>query len=395
MSAPVILFISGSMPLGGGSTSILNLCDGLRSEGTWEPHVAVVRKTGAVGEQIIARGHQFHGPCTGLIHEDRMEQMLMICREIKPRVIVAALGIESFDFMRYVPSDCLRIAMVQSDDPGLYRYVSTYAEWIDVVVAVSLEIYRRTTEAIGSNRASVSYQPYGVPMPEAAATPIRANALRVLYLGRVEEEQKRIGLMMRIMRKTLESDCAIQWTVAGDGDLLPGMRKEFADQPEEVTCLGPVPYAEVPGLFKRHDVYFLCSNYEGLPLSLLEAMGGGLVPVVSDLPSGISEVVDSINGIRIPTNDESGYVQALIYLCENRCILDGMSESCIDVVNERFSVGAMTKRWLDMIDENNFIGIPDWSNDVTIHAPLLLEHRIIFRPEFRMIRRAIKRIHRE
>ena len=133
----------------------------------------------------------------------------------------------------------------------------------------------------------------------------------MLYLGRVIEEQKRIRLMARIMQATLEAGINLEWTIAGDGQDLGYLRNQFAASGSKVRFLGAVPYGEVPQVLAQHDVYFLCSDYEGLPLSLLEAMGAGLVPVVSDLPSGISEVVNDANGIRVAVADEGGYVRAL------------------------------------------------------------------------------------
>ena len=379
------------MPLGGGSTSILNLCDGLRKDGTWEPHVAVFEAQNTVGDQICQRGHPVHGPCLGTLHEDRIAQMIGICREIQPQVIIAALGGAAFDFLRFAPTSCLRVAMIQSDDVNVYNQVIRYAPWIDVVVGVSQEICRKAKEALGTVKTAVSYQPYGVPMPEAPTVPVRASHLRVLYLGRLYEEQKRVSLMARIIRKSLESPFPIQWTIAGDGNELPGLQENFADHPERVTFLGEIPYPQVPGLFARHDVYFLCSDYEGLPLSLLEAMGAGLVPVVSDLPSGISEVVNPLNGIRIPINDEAGYLQSLLRLAAEPDSLDEMAGQAITAVRENFSVEAMTRRWLVMMNACSCDTVVDWSKPIQLTPPLELQGKILFWPIFRPLRRLYKK----
>lgn len=378
------------MPLGGGSTSILNLCDGLRRDGTWEPHVAVFESRGAVGDQIRQRGHSVHGPCHGILHEDRIAQMLDICRNIRPRVVVAALGGDSFDFLRFVPQDCLRVAMIQSDDIKVYNQVIRYASWIDVVVGVSLEICRKAKGALGNAKTLISYQPYGVPMGEEVSLPVRTDVLRVLYLGRVCEEQKRVALMSRIMRQSLDYPFPIRWTIAGDGDNLPKMRESFADRPQQVSFLGAIPYEQVPQLFARHDVYFLCSDYEGLPLSLLEAMGAGVVPVVSDLASGISEVVNQQNGIRVPIGDEAGYLQALFHLAERQDHLDGMAIHCIAAVRENFSVGSMASRWLNMITNHLASGQPDWSQKTKALPPLAYQNRLKYHPILKPFRRVAK-----
>src|SRR5258708_7408499 len=64
--------------------------------------------------------------------------------------------------------------------------------------------------------------------------------------------------------------------------------------------VGTVSYVKTGALFDNHDVLILVSDYEGLPLSLLEAMGHGVVPVVSDLESGIRDVVDNRSAILVP-----------------------------------------------------------------------------------------------
>ena len=391
MPAPKILFLSDSMPLGGGSTAILNLCEGLHKDATWNPYVAVFESPNTVGAEIQQRGYPLFGPCSGIIHEDRLARMLSICRTIQPQVIVAALGGSAFDFLRFTPKDCLRIAMIQSDAPNVYKQVIRYNPWIDVVVGVSQEICRKAKEALGTMKILVSHQPYGVPMPKAPSVPIRTKNLRVLYLGRLYEEQKRVSLMERIIRASLNSQFAIQWTIAGDGIELPRLRANFTDHPSQVSFLGEIPYSQVPELLAQNDVYFLCSDYEGLPLSMLESMGAGLVPVVSDLSSGISEVVNFKNGIRIPLHDEDGYLQALLNLAAKPDLLDEMATQSINAVRENFSIEAMTKRWLAMINVGRDVRI-DWSNPICVTAPLELQSKILYRPIFKPLRRIIKKI---
>jgi glycosyltransferase involved in cell wall biosynthesis len=304
---------------------------------------------------------------------------------------VAALGGSAYDFLRFVPMGCARIAMIQSDDINVYNQTVRYASWIDVVVGVSKEICRKAQMVLKTLQIGISYQPYGVPMPISPSTPARTKNLRVLYLGRLFEEQKRVNLMARIIRSTLNSPFPFQWTIAGDGDELPKLRERFADCPARVSFLGGIPYDQVPALFAQNDVYFLCSNYEGLPLSLIEAMGAGLVPVVSDLPSGIPEVVNSQNGIRVPVESESGYIDALLRLAVNRGLLEEMAVESIAAVRYKFSIETMTNRWLSMLSIGQSEAI-DWKRNFYATAPLQLQNKLVYQPIFRPLRRLFKRI---
>lgn len=388
-----VIFLSGDLPLGGAATFVLNICDGLQKiNGRWQGIAGVLTRYGAIGEQIRNRNLPITGPYSGvLLHEDYMEQMHHDCHNLQPDVVVGCLGGNAFDFLRFVPESVLRVAMIQSDDECVYELVTKYLPWIDLIVGVSARNCELMQQRIGGLNIPIRQVAYGVPMPETISQKIPHHGpLRILYLGRVVEEQKRISLLARVIRETLETGLEVTWTIAGDGPELPTLREIFATDGDRVQFLGAVDYAQVPALLTEQDVFFLCSDYEGLPLSLLEAMGAGCVPVVSDLPSGISEVVNEENGFRIPISEAGGYVAALADLCGNRQRLANMATAAAQTVRENYSTSAMAHRWTKVLEEHTKTSPLDWSKPCMADAPPACRVHWYFHPHLRWLRKIAK-----
>ena len=185
------------------------------------------------------------------------------------------------------------------------------------------------------------------------------------------------------------------WTIAGEGEergfLETNIKSVSPDQ--TVSFVGSVPYAKVPALLREHDVFLLASDYEGLPLSLLEAMGCGLVPVVSDLKSGIPEVVDASNGILVPLDEVAGYALAIIYLHAHREELAVKSAAARERVQKDFSVAAMTDRWLAALPVTK-AGLVAWPKSWRITAPLTDAKPLYFSPPMRALRRMAAKFRR-
>jgi glycosyltransferase involved in cell wall biosynthesis len=381
-----IIFLSETLPLGGTSTFALNICVGLRDSGAWHGIAAQLRDGGEISDQIRSHGLPVLGPRkSSVLHEERIEDLYHECARFTPRAVVAALSGGSFDFLRFVPAGCLRIGMIQSDDECVYQLVSRYLPWLDAVAGVSQEICRKMERRLGDRRIPVIHQPYGVPMPPLAKPRSGSGTLRILYLGRVIEEQKRVSMMARIMRATLESGADLEWTIAGDGCDLEYLKSQFTYS-DKVRFLGSIPYQKVPRVLAEHDTYFLCSDYEGLPLSLLEAMGEGLVPVVSDLPSGISEVVNEGTGIRVGIHDEVGFITALTDLAGAPIRRAALSAGAIDGVRQSHSTQAMARRWTAMLENLLPEKIPVWKPQCRASAPLELQGKWLYHPALRPIR---------
>ena len=330
-----------------------------------------------------------------MIFEDRLKIILQNLARFQPTAVVSTLGATSFEVLRYLPRGIFRIGMAQSHDLAVYAAMAHYAPCMDSVAVVSQTMQQKVASMPEFARVPVVNLPYGVPM--FPNTELRAGdstrPLRILYLGRLSQEQKRVRLFPEILRQLCDSGMPFHWTIAGAGEersfLETNLKTRSPDQ--TISFAGPVRYADVPAMLKQHDIYLLASDYEGLPLSLLEAMGQGLVPVVSDLESGLREVVDETVGILVPVNDVSGYARAIIRLHEHREELAAKSAAARARVEQEFSVAAMTDRWLAALPSAKNV-IEPWPTRWRIQAILAARNPLHFSRPVRMLRRVAARM---
>jgi len=330
-----------------------------------------------------------------VIFEDRLKIVLQNLVRFQPTAVVSTLGATSFEVLRYLPKGIFRIGMAQSHDPNVYAVMGRYTPWMDSMAVVSRTMKQTVASMPEFARVPVANLPYGVPMCRDTELPAKdvTRPLRILYLGRLSQEQKRVRLFPEILRQICDTGMPFHWTVAGAGDELSFLETNLKTRSPDQTIsfAGPVRYADVPMVLKQHDIYLLASDYEGLPLSLLEAMGHGLVPVVSDLESGIREVVDETVGVLVPVNDVSGYARAIIRLHEHREELAAKSATARARVQREFSVAAMTDRWLAALPPAK-PPIEFWPARWRIQAILAAGNPLHFSRPVRMLRRIAARM---
>jgi glycosyltransferase involved in cell wall biosynthesis len=126
--------------------------------------------------------------------------------------------------------------------------------------------------------------------------------------------QKNHALLVEAFAHLLTTVPRARLVLVGGGPLMADLRRQvdalgIADR---VSLLGP--RLDTPELLAMLDVYCLPSRYEGLPLSLLEAMAAGL-PIVATRVLGISEIIrDEETGLLVPSEDAAALAKALIRL---------------------------------------------------------------------------------
>jgi glycosyltransferase involved in cell wall biosynthesis len=384
---PRIAFVSG-LGFGGATTFLCNLAGELVRRGV--PVLVVSPETeNAFASDFQAAGIEVVLQEDRLIFEDRLHAMLRTLAKFRPTAVVGCVGAASYEVLRYVPSGTRRIAVIQTDHRINYDTAIHYAGCLDDIVGISTKITGRLANMEEFRAVTKLCLLHGVPMPVVfEPRGLRSQPLRVLYLGRIVDGQKRAHLFPKIFADLKKSGIPFRWTIAGEGDRRAALEREMAsDVPgQQVLFPGSLPNAAVPALLKENDVFLLASDTEGLPISLLEAMAHGVVPVVSDLESGIRDVVTAANGMLVPVDDVEGYARAIIHLHEHRDELAAKSAAAHERVRTDFSVEAMADRWLAALPKNT-PATGRWPDDWKIQPPLNARHPVYFSPPMRILRR--------
>jgi glycosyltransferase involved in cell wall biosynthesis len=331
-------------------------------------------------------------PRHGMIFEDRLRLSYLAAAPFRPQAVLSCLGSGSFELLRLVPEGTVRLGIIQSDEPGTYRMTRFFTPWLDAIVGVSGSICANLRADPAFARVRVEHIPYGISFGPANDRRQRdlSQPIRLVYAGRVIEEQKRLSRIVELIRRLNDRGLSFEFTIAGNGPELPPIRNSLREM-SHVHLLGEVANSEVTGLLRSHDIFVLLSDYEGLPLSLLEAMGEGLVPVVSDLESGIRDVVTESNGVRVPVGNVSAAADAIISLVQKPENLTRLSASAAQWVRTNYSATKMGEQYLQLVKQ---LAKPQkiWPGDVLVPPPVMLSHAWMYQGLPRRVRRLLKHL---
>ncbi|MEO8577308.1 MAG: glycosyltransferase [Gemmatimonadales bacterium] len=226
------------------------------------------------------------------------------------------------------------VNITHADAEYYYRLAEIHEPYIDCFVALTKQIHERLLDRFPTRHASIVRLPGGVTIPLLTRQSVEGR-LRVLYVGRVDREKGVFDLPI-IDRMLIESGHHVEWTVQGSGPDEEALRAVWQTT-SPIAWGGARPLAEVLPLYQKNDVLVLSSKSEGLPVTLLEAGAAGMVPVISDLASGIPEVVDhGTSGFRVSVGDIRGFVDAIARLDSDRGLLDLMSRRVRERVSRDF-----------------------------------------------------------
>lgn len=248
------------------------------------------------------------------------------------------------------------VGIVHSDDPQHYEHVARLGRYWNAIVAVSDVVAARVAALDSTFAPRLTTIPYGVEIPSRLPERRgdRGGLLKIVYAGRLVQEQKRVLDIPRIVAALVERQVPVGMTIIGSGT----ERQQVVDACERlgvrdrVDLPGTLPNDGVHEVFEQSDAFVLPSEFEGLPVSLLEAMGRGCVPVVADISSGVPELVrDGVNGFRVAVGDIQGFAERLARLQRDAALRRAMSVQAYRTVDSGgYRVEDMVRRYLALFE---------------------------------------------
>ncbi|MDQ3081531.1 MAG: glycosyltransferase family 4 protein, partial [Gemmatimonadota bacterium] len=290
--------------------------------------------------------------------EDETRWILERIRDDPPDVFVPNLVLAGYFAARWARAAGIPTVGVMHSDDSYYHALSGEFVFggeqyqLSAVACVSAELERALVDR-HPQRTVVRRIPCGVPISSRRVARHSADTLRLAYVGRLAEEQKRISDVARAFCRVANEIGGVSATIYGDGPDSEGVARilEREANGAAVRMGGLIDSGEVQSRLLECDVIVLLSDYEGLPIALMEAMSCGCVPVCLRGRSGISELVsDGVTGLIVDDRGD-GFVHAIRRLTDEPGLWTRLSQAARIRVAEHYSAQVAAEKWAVLLVE--------------------------------------------
>jgi glycosyltransferase involved in cell wall biosynthesis len=145
---------------------------------------------------------------------------------------------------------------------------------------------------------------------------------------------KRPDRFVEVVRLVSQRHPDAVFAICGDGELAASTRQSAAPLGDRFRMLGW--RADVEAVHAATDVAVLCSDNEGMPVSLIEAGLAGVPSVTTRVGSAAEVVVDGVSGFVTDTN-ATALAQAVTQLLDEPALRESMGRAARDHTTFHFS----------------------------------------------------------
>ena len=215
-------------------------------------------------------------------------------------------------------------------------------------VVVQTEGAKRYFTDRGMTHVEVIPNPVIVPSTVQADLSLPPHC--IVTLGRLVP-QKRIDLLLRAFARLAPKYMTWHLAIVGEGPLA----EELAILAQSLGIAGRVrftgPTRTPHALLCHAQIFVLCSDYEGFPGALCEAMSMGLPVIATDCPYGPSEIIrHGVDGVLVPPGDSAALSAAIENLINDPATRARLGEEA-HKVTERFSAERINARWQEIFKQ--------------------------------------------
>lgn len=301
-------------------------------------------------------------PCT-ITHyhkttEERVRWLLSMLRNDPPDIFVPNLMVSAYFASRWVRQAGIpSIGVIRSSDEFHLEFIETFGNQLpedrqDAFVCVS-DFMRKETRKLAPEVPEVVQICSSADLSEKTTSYSGKEPFQMAYTGQIVEFPKNISPIIRAFCRAAREIPGVEGYIYGHGKDWESAQKTHKECAEglPVTMMGRVDSDELAKQLHQHHTITLFSEHEGLPLSLLEGMSAGLVPVCSPTRSGIPElVIPGETGILVDDKEDS-FVEAIRTLKENPDQWAHLSKGSLEKVRSGYHRGACADKWVDLFEK--------------------------------------------
>lgn len=285
----------------------------------------------------------------------RIKQIRYYLNKVSPDI---AVGFLEGGYGLFLSSVGMKFSKVASAriDPNIILQKKGIRAWIDKkwfksadAVVVQTEQQRIHAKKAGWKRMIV------IPNPISEESLVGENhnyireCKRLIMVGRLAP-QKNYGMAIDAMELLHSKYPKLTLDIYGKGEEEDKLKRIIKNKGlEQVICLhGWSQY--ITKELEEHDIYLLCSNFEGLPNSLMEAMAAGLPCISTNCKTGPADLISNKrSGFLVPVGDVKALVEKVEQLLVSSTkIRESIGQRAFYAMKDNYNETVITKKWMDL-----------------------------------------------
>jgi glycosyltransferase involved in cell wall biosynthesis len=331
------------------------LLPGLAAKG-WEPLLGLASGTWHA-VPAYERAHPGHRtiaiPNPTGSREGRIRALTEAIRQLAPDIVAGVNIPDTYAAVARVRSpgnpSPRAVMTIHGIQPDLFEDAACFRSALDGVICTN-RLALKLASAHGVEPSKLHYAPYGVEVPGSVESARRdGSRLRLAWVGRLENWQKRVADLPAIVRALLAHAIDFELLIAGAGPAEEDLRRALAaEEPSgRVRFLGSLDSTRlIETVYSHADALLLTSSWETGPIVIWEAMAHGVAVVSSRyVGSGTENALrDDRNCLLFPVGDVESAARQIARLRDpalrQRLVDEGRA-----LVASRYSRAASIDAW--------------------------------------------------
>lgn len=345
--------------LGGVEAWTMDLCSALIENG--HDQIYIISDNGTYKIPPVLAGHIVN---VDIDHRDRFSESNIInlidaiFKKLPCKVVTCTTNevmLASYLVKRVYPNLIEIVSVIHNSNDSVYENYTNFSECPDVFIGVSQDIKRDMIQRGISPEIMYSMT---CPFPCEKAlnrtyTEDRSLPIHIGYAGRIEHPQKRMDLILKFIEILVDKNVDFRMELAGDGTAREQMEEYINAHKwnEKVKFLGRLERTELTSFWRKQDICINLADYEGRSLSILEAMGNGAVPIITNTSGVKEDVTDGVNGYIVPVGDYVLAADKVKFLDKHRECLSEMGKKAHEEVCPKSLMKPHMEFWEEIINK--------------------------------------------
>jgi colanic acid/amylovoran biosynthesis glycosyltransferase len=295
---------------------------------------------------------------TPVYMENRVRWILKQVRKNPPDIFILNYLTSAFYAGRWIREAGIpTVGVLRSDESTnwgrLYEFVLGNKYYRPSAVVCVSKYLKEVALKLEPDNIIINQIPSGVFIPSKIAKSPKGKILRLVYTGRLVEEQKRISDLTRSICHVLREIPNTEAIIYGEGPSEQSIKKILSDEGKDlpITFAGRVDSDKIQEHLLKCHIFTLLSDYEGLPVSLMEAMACGVVPVCLRIRSGIPEIVEHEKTGLLVNDRGDDFINAIRRLQTEPGLWERLSQGARAKIEEGYSIEESANRWEVLFNE--------------------------------------------